>query len=166
MYCRFIAYVFIFFGLNLTIQAQEISHQVLCSYGLLSKTSQGDMSATMGELAVQLFGLHTPLVITQGFQQPDKDHDTILVEDELFMIYPNPVIRDGTLKIRVMVEGNFIVSIYNSIGMKTEIRDFNVTTKGSEYIIPFAKYASGLYILHIKNTSGDISRYFKVEKIN
>lgn len=166
MCCRFIASVFLFLGLNLTITAQEISRQVLCSYGMISETSQINLSATMGEIAVQIFGLNSPLVITQGFQQPDKDHDTILFEDDFFMIYPNPVTREGTLKIRVMIEGHFIVSIYNSIGMKTEIRDFSITTKGTEYQIPFAKYSSGLYILHIKNTSGDISRYFKVEKIN
>ena len=141
--------------------AQEIERDVLSTSGEFHKGSNGSLSWTMGEIAVQTVNSNN-LLLTQGFQQNSLTVTAIDESDALkytVKAFPNPVKNTLALKISEIKEKSIMIELYNITGnllLKKEIKSTNT-------IIPFNEYQSGEYILRVIEENKPV-KSFKIIK--
>lgn len=131
------------------LSAQELilERQVVGSTGVSMQVGQTIFQYTIGEAVVATL-LKSPLLLTQGFQQPEVTvsmHTPQLPYLTDFIVFPNPASSYTTIRFNLLAPGNVRVMLVNNAGQIVYSEDRNVAAGMIEYRVPLERYASGLY---------------------
>ncbi|MEC3880793.1 T9SS type A sorting domain-containing protein [Parapedobacter sp. 10938] len=132
-----------------TLHAQELvlERQVVGSTGYSMQVGHTIFQYTAGEAVVATL-MESPLLLTQGFQQPEVTviHDIpqlpYLTD---FILFPNPASSYTTIRFNLFAPGNVRLMLVNNAGQVVYSEDRNVAAGLLEYRVPLEQYASGLY---------------------
>lgn len=103
----------------------------------------------------QYYG-HGRINAFQALKNPVLNINTFENTKKNILIYPNPIIVDIPLKISNLIDGEYIVSIYNTLKQRLW-RSEKTTTENSKITIQLPKLNFGTYFLRINNKSKSIS---------
>ena len=153
--------------LSFTLKGQTIERQLIGSTGNLSETTNFQVSATSGEIAISTETSGT-IILTQGFQQPLPEDfvSSINIDnsDIEIAIYPNPTISSIKLDLKSNTKIDFNIQVLNINGNKiVQNRKLSFSGKTSE-IFDFNHLPPNTYILLIKNKKGKVVKSFEVIK--
>jgi len=162
---RFFA-ALLFFGGQITISSQGLSHQVIVPVAGLQNGAKVHYSQTLGEAAVEVMACPA-FVFTQGFQQPGlKKKSDIPPPGNGVKVYPNPVTDFVTIELFGNCRRTFKIDFFSISGVLlwSEKIEFN---DNYWYCRPFdvENYSRGLFLIRIISTDGLINRSFKIEKL-
>lgn len=126
-----------------------MERQVVGSTGYSMQVGSTIFQYTVGEAVVATL-MQSPLLLTQGFQQPEVTvlHDMpqlpYLTD---FIVFPNPASTYTTIRFNLFAPGNVRLMLVNNAGQIVYSEDRDVAAGQLEYRIPLERYASGLYYL-------------------
>lgn len=150
------------------MSAQQISRTVYTTAGKFNTTSNLSLSSTIGETVV-FTGSGSNVIVTQGFQQPDKDILTIIPSVDFMMnvdVFPNPV--NDQLQVRVNTDlplTDLTFEIGDMLGKTVNVIPVSSDDLGNQtFSFDFFKFGAGVYIVKISSSSNQIHKAFKVIK--
>ncbi len=171
---------FVFFLLagSSSLFAQTLSPSVIPSSGGTDMASGVQLQWTLGEPAIESFqgakqryteGFNQPILKLQwldphSFSPPVQEKYMDLTSDGSIQIYPNPTAAVLTmdLQFRDLDEVCLMLSQIDGSPILTDIR---IPAMGCSQI-DLSGFASGLYLLKIRTTEGQILATYKISKIN
>jgi hypothetical protein len=154
--------LFLFFLIfPLCISAQEISQEVISSSGYYSEGSSGQLSWTLGDLAVETYSTEE-VSLTQGFQQPFYEVTTAFENLEcnfLIQVYPVPSSDFITVEFNEL-QNNLKVILYNLQGEIILIQQVESKT----ITLDLNNLSPSEYILKILNNENILLKSYKIVK--
>jgi hypothetical protein len=145
-----------------TLNAQSVSPEVTATAGAHFAIPSIQMSWTLGEPITST--LTSPSSqLTQGFQQPGVAIVGISDYDFSYSVeaFPNPTID----VVRIQLSENVSNGKLNIVDPTGKIIFFQDITE-SEFLLDFATYAKGTYLLNLMNESGTLLHTVRLQKIN
>ncbi len=151
-----------------------LERQVISSTGNYIDAGTIIATSTVGEAVIPTF-LQSTLIVTQGFQQPISDTNTIDIFSTvgindiqplgaIISVYPNPTSSKIILDITLKIESDISIQIYNALGQSLSTQS-NITIQGNtKRELDFTAYAVGNYYIHLKSTENTLNKMFKVQK--
>lgn len=131
---------------------------MIAAQGDYSESAQASVSWTLGEVASSYFST-TVLIYNEGFLQPFEDDNYRDLTDEEFLVFPNPTVKDVILLFKN--SDRYLIRIYDVIGQIISSNQLD-----GDYIkLDLSSLATAMYIITIKNTSGEINTSVKLIKI-
>jgi hypothetical protein len=145
----------------LCISAQEISQEIISTSGDYSDGSSGQLSWTLGDLAVETYS-SGDAKLTQGFQQPIYEVMTTfknLEYDFAIQVYPVPSTDYITVEFD-QIQDNLEVILYNLQGEKVLSKkvDSETITIDLNYLSPSE------YVLKIVNKENKLIKSYTIVK--
>ncbi|MEM6343761.1 MAG: T9SS type A sorting domain-containing protein [Bacteroidota bacterium] len=147
----------------------SLERQVLGVVGSSSTAGNVQLSATAGE-AVSTTLISGSLILTQGFQQDDRNFGADALEDLLelvvdFQVFPNPT----TDLLTVRFESEKMVELHLRISDLTgrQIAGLDKEVKGQgqlESSFSIGSLAEGMYLLSFVDTNGQVLLTHKIQK--
>ena len=148
--------------------AQQVSRTVSSSTGNSISLPALSVAYTVGE-SIVFTGSSSGLIITQGFQQPDKDIITVIHSSEFLVdvnVFPNPV--SDQLQIRINTDRiltDLSIEVEDMFGKLLK----NVSVSASNSLdqaisLDFLNVSSGVYIVSVSSQKEQIHKAFKVIK--
>ena len=147
--------------------AQNADHSVISSAGEVSKTSNIQLEWTLGE-AVAEQGRGNDFLLTQGFNQSFIKRMIVLATpgSELLSsvaVAPNPVKNDFTLLVNSAHSVKLQLTLTDASGQI--LQRFSSSSK-SQLRIDMTGYTPGFYLLRVAATNENVTRTFKIIKVN
>jgi len=147
-------------------KGQSLERSVIGAAGHSLGNENIALSFTLGETAVAT--INDPnLIVTEGFQQSEIQGLTGI--DEIIFInglqvYPNPT--TDLLNLGIPVEDPFEISaaLYDMLGKKIFASD-QLELVGRQYQLDLTGLPAGLYLLVVGLDNSEVTRTYKVEKI-
>ena len=155
-------------GIASLCKAQSLSPNVISSTGGIDKTNSISLEWTMGESAVQTTSAEGK-IYTEGFHQPELRVIDIVAQNESLSasytinIAPNPVKSLLTVNIKSPDEVNLFLTLTDLNGKS--IASTEGFFKNDSRDVDMSAFASGIYLLHITNSKGDLIKTFKISKL-
>lgn len=150
------------------LEAQSLERQVISTTGNYSTTSGLQLSATVGEPATPTLQSGT-IILTQGFQQPDKDiagriEDLGVALD--YTLYPNPTKGNVYISLEAKSPVSLSLRITDVSGKQIlpVLADFSVNGH-VEKQIDLSQFANGTYLIQLLDRKNQLQKTFKVMKI-
>lgn len=150
------------------MSAQQISRTVYSTAGKFSTSSSLTLSSTIGETVV-FTGFVSNAILTQGFEQPDKDILTIIPSTDFLTkvdVFPNPV--TDQLQIRINTDQpltDLSFEIDDMLGNKVKVIPVAIDGLGNQaFSFDFLKFSAGVYTVKIFSQTNHIHKAFKVIK--
>ncbi len=140
----------------------EISRSVVASGGHDFKNDQIQLSATIGEVMVTTLSTET-LVLTQGFQQPEKEDFTSSYQSpdliESISTFPNPASERIYVDITTKKEDNYNIEIFDVLGKRWKSRRGVDLDPGIERRLQFElnDLPGGHYFIRIVDSRGQLA---------
>jgi hypothetical protein len=156
--------VLLLFVFTLT-KAQSFQPTVIASAGDTATFSGGSIQWTVGEAVIEM-DASGGYFFTQGFNQPDSIEAGATAVSEVNTLpfavscYPNPV--TDNLFIVLPKTDSYMLAIYNMNGEK--MSSYNIAGSPDPIVIPFSKYADGMYMIGIINNKNQQQLSLKVIK--
>lgn len=146
--------------------AQSVTPEVVASQGDYSFFTGGSVSWTLGELSSETYTAGSN-VLTQGFQQPGLLLSQGIGQEQAFEIkvYPNPVQRELTISFSDSRKGRFLFELFNIQGEKLSSGAITMNAAGDSYVLPFADYVPGIYLVNVKDEDGKSAGSFRICKV-
>ncbi len=156
-----ISFFLFFLIFPLCISAQEISQEIISSSGGYSDGSSGQLSWTLGDLAIETYSTGD-VSLTQGFQQPAYEVTTAFENLEYnfaIQVYPVPSSDFITVEFDE-VQNNLEVVLYNLQGeiVLSKKVESKTITLDLNYLSPSE------YILKIINKEKSLLKSYKILK--
>ena len=147
--------------------SQSLSPTVFASAGGSDVTNSIRLDWTLGELFTETSTIPTGLY-TQGFHQPTltikspSRFAAFLFTGYSVNIYPNPVASIVNVVIKSPTESKLSLSLTDSRGQL--VYSYSTYSKGSPLKMDMSRFASGVYILTLVNSSGNTIGTYKIVK--
>ena len=135
------------FIVPLSAQQLILERQVVGSTGYSMQVGNTIFQYTVGEAMVATL-VKSPLLLTQGFQQPEITVIHNIPELPYltdFIVFPNPASSYTTIRFNLFAPGNVRLMLVNNAGQIVYNDDRNVGAGLLEFRVPLERYASGLY---------------------
>ncbi|MBN2612944.1 MAG: T9SS type A sorting domain-containing protein [Bacteroidales bacterium] len=148
-------------GITLMISAQ---HQVVASSGGEGIAAGANLQWTLGESVIQSSGVVAGAQITQGFQQPAYEVQTLVEAPELSFtldVYPLPASDFLTIKVGTGGFSDLKAVLYDLNGRIVDQKSLGKEVNQ----IDMQSYSSGHYILNITGFNGNVLKSFKIVKL-
>jgi hypothetical protein len=145
----------------LSVIAQEVTPEVIASSGNSIKTSGGQVSWTLGEVATETFTAGET-ILTQGFLQSEISVETRYTDPVLQLamkVYPVPATGFVTLDFQEIQEG-LSVELYNVQGTKVISHAVN----SERFQIDLSALPSSEYILKIISVNNKMIKSYTIIK--
>lgn len=144
------------------MRAQPTSRAALATAGHEAAASGIVLSWTVGQISAETRKA-PDIVITEGFQQPLLQTAAIWESPEAFKltIYPNPATHSILLQFEQM-DDDLSCILYDIVGQPV----YEKTVRKGVYAlrIPLTDLPGGVYLLQIRNTSGEYRGLYKIVK--
>jgi hypothetical protein len=142
--------------------AQSVSPEVTATAGAHFAIPSIQMSWTLGEPITQSFSNSTAQ-FNQGFQQAFIDVTGIFDYDFAYTVeaFPNPTVSTVRIKLSENVVAGKM-SIIDPTGKTIYTNDITE----SDFLLDFAPYAQGTYLLNLIDEAGTLLHTVRLEKIN
>jgi hypothetical protein len=151
---KFIMLIFGVYFLPTMLAAQQLSNKVLASAGAYAENSGGSLSYTVGEMTmVNTFSAGNN-ILTQGFQQPNKNpagiSNNAISDFGSFNVYPVPAIDNLWYSFEFAESGTIAISVYDQLGQKVAnvYRADNISGKVVRQL-DINSLAAGIYFLKV-----------------
>ena len=144
--------------------AQTLSRSVIGSTGSVNEL----LSYTVGETVIET-GSSGTLILTQGFQQPDKLIGTFsdpILGHASFTLYPNPASERLMLEIQTNQPRFLQIQISDIRGRQMSPVKRIETGLGTPHSFDVNSFASGTYLLLIKNEQGTLLKGLRFVKMD
>jgi hypothetical protein len=155
---------------TLSASAQvSLERQVIGSTGNFSTSATMQLSSTVGEAVTQTL-ISGTLVLTQGFQQPDRNYWQTGTEDLLdlvvsYEVFPNPTSDLLTVRLESEKRVELQLQMYELSGKKLAGLDKNLSGQGQiESQFSLANLAEGIYLLTFLDAEGQVLISHKIRK--
>jgi hypothetical protein len=159
---KFLLFLFLFPAV--CCYSQSITPDVIGSAGDFYSNASGMIQWTIGETMTETYGNGNNF-ITQGFQQPDDFTTHVLVQNTLNVaLFPNPASEYFTLEFPD--QGEYTVEVFNSFGQNIIAQEFSAVSGSSQFQVPLADFANGIYFVNIKKSGTEFISGFKLHKIS
>jgi hypothetical protein len=141
-------------GITATADAQQATLQraVVASAGGTAQLNQIIFQYTIGEVLTTTIAL-APLMLSQGFQQPEIAGGTVIPEAPLvydFMVYPNPAKGQTKLVFDLVQDQLVHVQLVNNAGQTIRTIPLKLLAGKIAYTLPLYGYSSGLYYVTLQ----------------
>lgn len=141
-------------GISAVANAQQVELQrsVVASTGGSATINNTIFQYTIGEVLVTAIE-NSPLLVTQGFQQPEVNGSTPSVEAPLitgFIVYPNPANSQTKLEFDLVNDDLVNIQLVNNAGQTVRNISLKMLAGKANYILPLSGYPSGLYYIVLK----------------
>ncbi|WP_214226565.1 T9SS type A sorting domain-containing protein [Pedobacter sp. B4-66] len=142
------------FGITAVANAQqvELPRSVVASGGSSATINNTIFQYTIGETLITAIE-NSPLLVTQGFQQPELNSSTPPIEAPLitgFIVYPNPASSQTKLEFDLINDDLVNIQLVNNAGQTVRNISLKMLAGKANYILPLSGYPSGLYYVVIK----------------
>lgn len=151
-------------------QSVILSPRVISSSGGFSTHPGFSLSRTTGELAAVKTVSSSSVILTQGFQQPDKK---VLVSNCLYAtqtVFPNPANSEFSFQYRYCEKGTLHMAMFDILGQQVSLRRTEIYSGGEQTVqLPTENLSSGIYVLRyrfVPETGKEISDSRRVEVIH
>ena len=154
------------------VRSQQLSPSIIASDGGISKAAGISLEWTLGELTVESLST-TDRLYTQGFHQPllvvknlpvAKVKEVKLVAAYKITVAPNPVQSLLLVNINTEIKEKLNLSLTDIVGRQILVQAFNGRSNTTQ--IDMSLIASGIYVLELRNLSGQLIKSFQVIKAN
>lgn len=154
--------------------AQMLTPTVVASSGgfYYSTAANASLSVTVGEMSMVETFFAANHFLTQGFQQPEKNHDGIWVQEsnifELFEVFPNPATTYLNIRYQLSQNGVLHLRLFNMNGTEV-ILPFDHAYSGGlqEDQLDVSGLSQGMYFLEVSFEGGPlVERAVTFHKIN
>jgi len=157
-------FTFICFCFLASADAQQLSPEVIASAGDYFEQNNGSLSWTLGEIAIETLNEENA-ILTQGFQQSNFTMVTLreIENDYEIRLFPNPT-RD-ILSItfdNFSTQSNMELCLMDLQGKVIWTEKIDIS-KNKNFDI--AHLAAGMYLVRLTDTSRNIIKTFKINKI-
>jgi len=143
--------------------AQSISQDVIAASGDYFINSNGSLSWTLGEAIVETIE-NGNLILTQGFQQPDKITLTSIKEplgkDYDITIFPNPTVDIINIDLANGDEEIITIHLYDMQGNKLINQKFQQRL----FQLDLSSLASANYLLSLRRLNGELITTYLINK--
>ena len=154
-------------GLSAATNAQSLSPTVISSGGASNQTNNVSVDWTVGEPAVRT--ITTPdQIITEGFHQAEliivdvQTNNVTLSAAFHVIVAPNPVSSVLTVHIESSEDSKMLMNLTDLNGKNiTAIQTMSNDTKD----VDMSMLTQGLYLLTLRNASGELIKTYKISKI-
>jgi len=146
--------VFGMLGLSAVANAQQVELQrsVVASTGGSAEINKTIFQYTIGDVLVAAIE-NSPLLVTQGFQQPEVNGSTPEPQAPLitgFIVYPNPANSQTKLEFDLVMDDLVNIQLVNNAGQTVRNISLKMLAGKASYILPLNGYPSGLYYVVLK----------------
>lgn len=155
--------LFLSFMLSIPVMAQtNLTRSVMASGGQEFKNDQIHLSATIGEVMVTTLSTEN-LVLTQGFQQPEKEDFTSSYQSpdlvESLSSFPNPASERIYVDITAKKEDDYHVEIFDLLGKRWKSQRGVDLDPGIERRLQFelTDVPGGNYFIRIVDSRGRLA---------
>ncbi len=167
-YTTFIACGF-FFLLSMSFLSAQVSieRKVIGVTGGYADTPNLKISGTVGETAVSTV-ISGTVILTQGFQQPGENEITDLEEaiELSYKMYPNPTSDLLTVEVSMEQPLDIMVEVFDLSGRAfPEMRQTLNAFGSSEASLSLAHLPTGIYLLSLKSTDGQVLATRQIQKL-
>lgn len=150
------------------LYAQSIERSVIGAYGASGSNGSIEVDMTVGEVAVTT-GQSGTLIVTQGFHQPDdgitgiEEPLSLLVD---YSLYPNPTTDKLYLELAAENNTELLVEIVDVRGRNTPLEAVSLMVSGQVSTTEWdtSRLAEGMYMVVIKNSTGEINGSLRFQK--
>ncbi len=155
-------------GISSFCLAQSLSPNVISSAGGIDKTDAITIEWTVGESAVKTTSADDQ-IYTEGFHQPTLRVLGITAQNETLSpayaitIAPNPVKSILTVSIQSQDEASVLLYLTDINGKS--IASSRAIFKNDSKDLDMSAFTTGIYLLQIKNTKGDLIKTYKISKL-
>lgn len=158
-------------GLGLSVGgfSQQLSPSVVASGGDVSRSATISLEWTLGEFAVESVSSDRSLY-TQGFHQPYlqvKEIHTATAATEMtdykITIAPNPVQSVLNVNLQQFLSERLSLSLVDLYGRRVMTKI--VEGKSTSSLVDMSGMISGIYLLEIRNATGQLIKVFRVVKV-
>ncbi|MEJ2902683.1 T9SS type A sorting domain-containing protein [Pedobacter panaciterrae] len=133
-------------------QQAELQRSVIASAGGSAEINNTIFQYTIGEVLVTAIE-NSPLLVTQGFQQPEVNGSTPEPQAPLitgFIVYPNPANSQTKLEFDLVMDDMVNIQLVNNAGQTVRNISLKMLAGKANYILPLGGYPSGLYYVVLK----------------
>jgi hypothetical protein len=165
----FITFIGLIIGTTLVLQAQSLDRFVIGTTGGFATNSAWQLEFTAGEVATTTLQSGN-FVLNQGFQQTNPPYNTKIEAEQIqveYSLYPNPTTSMVYLELSLEKAADIRIEILDIRGRKTPVPDCKlkaITSVREEFDL--SQLATGMYLIRIYGTSGEISKTFRIEKLD
>ena len=148
--------------------SQDLNQNVIASAGGTAKTDKISLEWTLGEFAVETIttaknlytqGFHQPYLAVKSFHSPPQAD---ILSGYRIAITPNPASTFINVSIIAKDSEKYLLSLYDMNGKKVQARE--VTGNDLFIRIEMAHLSSGIYLVDVRNDSGNMRKAFKIVK--
>lgn len=151
-------------------QSVILSPRVISSAGGFSSHPGFSISRTTGELAAVKTVSGSSVILTQGFQQPDKK---VLISNCVYAtqsVFPNPANSEFSFQYRYCDKGTLYMAMFDILGQQVSLRRTEIYSGGEQTVqLPTENLSAGIYVLRyrfVPETGKEISDSKRVEVIH
>ncbi|MEX2591053.1 MAG: T9SS type A sorting domain-containing protein [Chitinophagales bacterium] len=146
------------------LKAQSIDRQVISSLGASYSTSDIQLDQTVGETVITTESSNN-IIITQGFHQPESDLTINVPEIDRTVemkIYPNPTSSQVFVDITKVEAESINIQLIDLSGKLLYLKE-GVAPLATKESIDMTPFATGTYILLLRDEKGQTVENFKIE---
>lgn len=135
--------------------AQSLTPTVVSSGGTYATSSIGSLSYTVGEMSAVSTLMGNLRLLTQGFQQSDRNEVVEILESqesglESLVLYPNPAKSTFTIGYKFPTSGYISLNMYDAIGkLIAPIVEENYTDGNVIHSFDCSSIAIGTYLIQL-----------------
>lgn len=159
--------LFMLLSLGVLSAQVSIERQVIGVTGGFADTPNLKVSDTVGETAVSTV-ISGTVILTQGFQQPGENEITDLEEaiELSYRMYPNPTSDLLTVEVSLDQPLDIVVEVFDLSGRAfPEMRQTLNAFGSSKASLSLAHLPTGIYLLSLKSTDGQVLATRQVQKL-
>ena len=159
--------LFFFLGVGVMGRSQQLIPNIIASAGDISKAAGISLEWTLGETTIESLSTADRLY-TQGFHQPLLIARTFLINSAHLLtgykitVAPNPVQSVLTATISSPLEEKVFLTLIDFSGRRYQLQTVNA--KSATAKVDMAGMIAGIYLLEVRNTSGQLIQSFKIIK--
>lgn len=151
------------------LHAQQVSRIVYSSAGKSVTSSGLSLSYNIGE-SIVFTGIGSNILLTQGFEQADKDVLTIINSPKSLLnvnVFPNPVMDQLQIRINGDKEviSDLLIEVEDMVGKRIKTIPVFVTVSWDQtFSIDFFNLRTGVYMVRVSSQKEHLNKTFKVIK--
>ncbi|MFO7923564.1 MAG: T9SS type A sorting domain-containing protein [Bacteroidales bacterium] len=156
--------IFFLLNLNVNLNGQYLTPQVIASIGGFASNDAGSLSWTVGETFTATYSSDN-LFLTQGFQQPDfmvVSAENIIMPDFNVKVFPNPATDFIRVEWETPDQTEIHVELYDLVGRR--ISQEKSDNSVNHIQMDLQSFQRSAYLLKVYSKDGKFSKTYRIIK--
>ena len=152
-------------------RSQQLTPSIIASDGGINKAAGISLEWTLGELTVESLstadrlytqGFHQPLLVVKNLPLVEVKEVKMLAEYKI-TVAPNPVLSILMVNINTEKKEKLNLTLTDVAGRQILVQAFNGRSNTTQ--IDMSRMTSGVYVLELRNLTGQLIKSFQVIKV-